>query len=381
MSGMRSHVPKSAILALLVITGAGSAWGLPIAPKGPLTLEILAPYGYWLGGLIPSGAGAALLYRLPRLFSGGDTILEEDIAAGWQSNYFYRNPDGTPYNGANESPTLFDQAEIVNSIGVRQGIGLQPQATQDSVEGFLFFRLHYDHNFASAGDPNPLVFQSSLPDRVEVLGNSVHIGMAYDSMENDAIHGTVDGTYAELSLEWGPRFLLNADGSSDFYRINGTVEYFRTLFRSPRTGERNFFSIYAADYLAVDYLGGGSIPIYAMESFGGRCPRTSVDTMIVRGFEPGRLDADLKVLNQLEIRICGPSVAGRDFVPGIYAFVDGAYCADRVDHPRIFASTGLGLFVDCFKLLNCTAYLAHPFGGSGGPGAFAVLGASLHLAF
>ncbi len=130
--------------------------------------------------------------------------------------------------------------------------------------------MHYDHNSAIPGSSTPLVFQSDFPDRVEIVSNSILAGLDYYHVVADSLHETLDGLYAEASIQWEPRFLFNADGSSDFYRLNAMVEAYKPLYISPRKGVKNLFSIYTADYLGLDYAEGNSIPIYLFESYGGR---------------------------------------------------------------------------------------------------------------
>ncbi len=371
--------------ASLLSAVADSGWGLPFTPSGIWTWGILAPYAYWLNGSIPSGGGVSILFDGLRAIAGVDTIIEEDIAGGYQMGYFYRDPDGAPYTGSDTSRTTFDQVEVVNDIGVRQGLTWDGELKRNKTEGFLFYRVHYDHDSATPGNSSPLIFLSSFPDRLEIFSNSFLAGLDYYHVVTDTVHGTLDGIYAEASIEWGPRFFWNSDGSADFFRLNGTVEAFKRLYVSPHEGHENRFSMYAADYLSVDYAGGGSVPVSVFESYGGHYPRPSFG-ITVRGFEPGLFGADFKALNQLEVRMVGPSFMRPGLLPGLYAFVDTLcfddYFADPMRTPGgVIASTGFGLFLSIFDSLNFTVYAAFPVVGQNLSRTVAVLGASLHLAF
>ncbi len=109
------------------------------------------------------------------------------------------------------------------------------------------FGAHFDHDFPAPGNPGALIFHSSSPDKVEIFSNAIHAGLSYNSLVKDKVHRTRDGTYAEASVEWGPRFFLNSDGQADYYRLNGTVESFKTLYASPPVRLENRLSLYPAD--------------------------------------------------------------------------------------------------------------------------------------
>ncbi len=377
---------RAMILFALVLSNNGlQGWCEPTNPTGPITFVIYNLYTYWLGGLVPSGAWVNVLFEAPHIVKGLDTIIEDDFAGGLQLNDFYRNPDGSLYTGAHDAPTTFSQAELRNDVGVRQGLLWSSEAKHNLLEAFLFYRTHFDYDFPAPGNSNPLILSSNLPDRVEILSNALHAGLSYNSIIKDKVHRTRDGIYAEASGEWGPRFLLNSDGQADYYRLNGTVEGFKTLYTSPLRGPKNLFSIYLADYFSVDYAGGSSIPFSVFESFGGRFMRTSVDTTI-RGFENGRFGADFKALNNFDVRVTGPSIISNDLVPGLYAFLDAEYYDGYFDDPNntpggFLASTGFGAYLSLLNFLNFTIYAAFPFEGQRIDGNSIILGGGLILLY
>ena len=379
------RVQAMVLFALLVSKGGAAGWSQPITPSGPITAALYNLYAYWLDGVVPSGASVNVLIEGPQIVKGLDTIIEDDIAGGLQLNDFYRNPDRSLYSGPNGTPAVFGQAEFLNDFGIRQGLLWSSESKRNLLEAFLFYRAHFDYDFPAPGNPNPLILDSNFPDKVEILSNALHAGLSYDSLVKDKVHKTRDGIYVEASAEWGPRFLLNSDGQADYYRLNGTVEGFKTLYASPPAGQENRFSIYLADYFSADYAGGSSIPFSVFESFGGRYMRTSVGTTI-RGFENGRFGADFKVLNNFDVRLTGPSIISNDLVPGLYAFFDAEYYDGFFDDPSntpggLLASTGFGAYLNVCDFLSITMYAAFPFEGRRLDGSQMVLGGGLMLLY
>ncbi len=356
------------LAAMLSVAGtAGAQIATPDmeAPSGVFTLTNFDLRTYWWG-IVPTGGDFSALYNGFKLVPGLDTIVENDFGAGYETDNYYRNTDGSLYSGpsGNGSAVTFDRLEIVDGLGIRQGILWDHERNRNLLEGFLFYRLHYDKNYASTAS---LVSQSSAPDRAQILSSSVLAGVSASTLVKDDLHRTWDGLYGEASVQWGPSFLFNGIGNADFYRLNATFKAFRTLYAAPSTGEWNLFSIYVGDFVSVDYAGGGSIPFYVQESTGGLAPRATTDDW-VRGFETGSYGTTFKAVNNFDIRFQGPSMIWPSTLPGFYVFTDQGYYNGFVGDPTntpggFLASTGVGVYGDAFDLANVTAYLAFPLYG------------------
>ncbi len=373
-------------VALLVCFGGAVAGAQSTTPTGTWTFTGYGLYGYWLYGFVPSGASVNILYNGVRFAPGLDTIIEDDVGAGWQSNNFYRNSDGSLYTGNDPVITTYDQAEFVNDLGIRQGVLWNETQKRNLLEAFLFYRIHYDYNVQTGGAAPQLVFASNFPDRTQILGNALHAGLSYNTVAVDDIHKTEEGIYGEASVEWGPSFLFNSIGNADYYRFNATFKGYKTLFTgSTEDGTMNLFSAYLADFFGVDYAGGSSIPIYVIESYGGRYMRWSNSTSI-HGLDDGHYGTDLKVLNNLELRLVGPAVIWSDLVPAVFIFVDTAYYNGFFMDPNntpggFIGSTGAGIYLDFFGLCNFNLYFAYPFAGTRVDGSAYSISAAFNLAF
>ena len=366
--------------AVLVLFGAAAAGAQSTTPTGEWTLTGFGLYSYWLWGFAPSGASVDILYNGVRLFDGVNTILEDDIGAGWQTNVFYRDVStgGGLYKGSDTTVISYDQAEILNDLGIRQGILWNADQERNLLEAFAFYRLRYDRNFQTQDGNNPgfisninpaLIFQSGFPDAVQILNNAVIVGLSLNTEEKDPVYKTRQGVYAEASAEWGPSFLLNSIGGADYYRLNATLEGWLTLFTSSQKDpQMNLFSVYLADYAGVDFAGGSSIPYFVFESYGGRYGRADNAT-VVHGLDDGYYGANFKALNNLELRITGPAIVWKDLVPALFIFVDAEYYndffKDSANDPAGFVgSTGAGIYLNFFELCDFNVYFAYPFAGT-----------------
>jgi len=399
------------VVALLLCLGGTTAMAQSTTPKGTWTVTSFGLYAYWLDGFIPSGASIDILYAGARLLPGLDTIIEVDPGAGWQSNDFYLNPDGShytgPYTGGNtspsfsspvaflgptsggNSPTIYDQAEFMSDFGIRQGIVWNPDQKRNLLEGFLFYRARYDANSVATewGQQDTLLNQSTFPDRAEIFSNALLAGLSMNTVATDPVHKTEQGIYGEASAEWGPGFFFNGLGGADYYRLNATLKMFQTLFTKSTAADAgmNLLSAYLADYVGIDYAGGSSVPIQVFESFGGRYMRMGNSTTI-HGLDDGNYATGLKLINNLELRVVGPAIAWPDLEPALFVFLDTAYYDGYFQQPAntasgVLGSTGAGIYVNVFDLADLNLYVAFPFAGARINGSPYAISAAFNLAF
>lgn len=372
------------IAAIAAVTGVVSLGAQMENPSDTLGLANFGIRTYWFG-LVPTGGDFSVLYRAPRLFPGLDTIVENDFGAGYETDNYYRNPGGTPYSGPSDtgSPVVFDRLEILEGLGIRQGILWDTERNRNLLEGFLFYRLHFDRNYSTGA--NELVFLSGLPDATQILSNSLIVGISASTLDRDTVHKTWNGLYGEASVQWGPGFLFNSIGNADFYRFNVTLKGYRTLYTAPAEGEWNLFSIYAGDFISIDYAGGSSIPFYVQESTGGLAPRATTDDW-VRGFESGSHDTLFKIVNNFDVRFQGPAMIWPSTLPGAYVFSDVGYYSTFHNDPSntpggFLASVGIGGYVDVFDLGVVTGYVALPLYGRRVDGSSWTINFHFHLGF
>jgi hypothetical protein len=117
---------------------------------------------------------------------------------------------------------------------------------------------------------------------------------------------------------------------------------------------------------------GASIPLVIRQSFGGLDPRVGLGGA-VRGVDSGSLDANLKAVNNLELRLSGPALFTPIIVPGIVAYVDAGWfdqVGEAVADPAMgfVASTGGGVFVNFFDFAQLFLYLNYRLIGTNANG-------------
>ena len=318
------------------------------------------------------GLDVGVGYRGWSLLPGVQTTFWVYGGGGWEGEHYYRTPAGDflpPSSIGSEADAAFNRWEGAWRAGVEQGFLWNPRTSTNLLEAFFFYRGRYDVNqglSALADAPSLAV----LPDRDSSLLNTLQLGMAYDDLLTGA-HRWRDGTLVETTAEWGPPWLLNTvQGDSNFIRFNGQFTWFLKLYDAEPDRRRNLFSMYLGEFVNADYaigLGGSRVPLYVRQNFGGRTQDTALGAQ-VRGVDKGAYDANLKAVNNLELRVNLPAIPSEDIaaivlprdlatlvpdvIPGLIAYLDaGLY--DQVGEPGVaspqsgyVASTGGGAFLE-----------------------------------
>jgi hypothetical protein len=148
-------------------------------------------------------------------------------------------------------------------------------------------------------------------------------------------------------------------GNPQFVRINSAFRYFIPLF-SKTEKEWNLISGYLGLYGTVDVLSGPSIPLKALQSFGGSDYRDGLGGT-VRGLAKGRFSAPLKGAGSGEVRINLPSLLHPDIIPGLFFFMDaGFYSIPGEPSGRgapIFSAGG-GVSINVLSFADLSVYTA-----------------------
>ena len=303
------------------------------------------------------GLGVNVGYRGFSLLPSLDTIFRVILLGCYDRPGFFRTPTGEPYDG---NLPGFDPASspyagrliLRGALEADQGLLWNPRDQTNLLECFLSYKTRFEQSF---DDPavNELLFASACADRERIFQNSIMLGLEWKDVNRRHPHRVLSGTQAEVSLEWGPRFLFNAPaGNADFLRLNLTARAFFPLFDLDPGNALNVFSAYAGFFAAVDWATGGSIPLNVRGHFGGRTPRKGLG-FAVRGLEDGRLDAPFKAVANAEVRFSLPALIAPSIIPGFLVFADAGYF-DLVDVPGsgFVFSAGAGLTLSLFDALN-----------------------------
>lgn len=286
---------NNTFLPIPVPTGADVEFSLPVAQlsPGPLAVDFRVAGGYedW---------------RILRDPVTGDPVAAPSSVFGSSNGYRYQAPNAQW------------------AAGLVQG--LLPKDKGNLLEAFLFYRGRFDSYETSLSG-------SAFSDLHGVFGTSVLAGLGYDSVVRDS-RRVKDGLSSELSGEWGPGALnANSVSATDFYRLNFKVAAFKPLLSHGQVADErlNLLSVYLAGFASCDYAGGSeggaNVPIWVLQSFGGRDLRDSLGSC-VRGYPSMSYDAALKTVANGEIRVVGPALFRQEWlVPVAYAFCDAGYYA------------------------------------------------------
>jgi hypothetical protein len=320
------------------------------------------------------GADVGVGYRGVSLLANQQTTFWVYGGGGYEHEHYYRDSAGNflspgeiGANGAlpNADPS-FNRIEGAWRLGVEQGLAWNERTSTNLLAAFLFYRGRYDLNLPANGALLTTPSLGVLPDRDGSFLNTLQLGFGYDDLLKDR-HYVRGGTSAETSVEWGP--------PSDFVRFNGTFTWFVPLYDVAPEERRNLFSVYFGEYFSVDYavgLNGNRVPLSVRQTFGGRNQDVGLGDQ-VRGVDKAGYDANLKAVNNLEVRANLLSIPMPDFVagivpeviPGILAYFDcGLY--DQVGEtgisspsPGFVAATGAGVYVEVPRFGSVLAYVEY----------------------
>ena len=355
-----------AVLIIVILFAAGAA-AYAEGGRSPLVFDV----GLRLWGL-DLGVG----YRGLALLDGVDTTFWAYGGGAWEKMTYYRVAETIISGAYTGGDPVFHRADANWQLGIGQGFLWNDRIDANRLEAFLFYRGRYNSNLTEAGD---LILGSGLPDSAGMLLNTFFIGLAYDDVLFDKAHKMKSGISAEISAEYGPGFMFNAVfGNADFVRLNLTGRWFCPLYDAVPDRRGNLFSMYIAEFAAADWavgLNGAPVPYVVRRSFGGRdAPRTGLG-YAVRGVDSGSLDTNLKLVNNLELRMNLPAIVLPDIVPGFLVHWDAGYFS-QVGESSIasplsgFVSTiGAGLYVNLFDLATLAAYVHYRLDGKNADGS------------
>jgi outer membrane protein assembly factor BamA len=322
------------------------------------------------------GVDVGVGYRGLALLPDVQTTFWLYLGGGYEGQHYYRDTTGGLLSpgeiGAsgslpNADPS-FNRIEGAWRLGIEQGFVWNDRTDTNLLEAFFFYRGRYDLNQAAGGSLLAIAPLDILPDRDELILNTLQMGLGYDDLLFQKKHKTKDGIAAELTAEWGPAFLFNTvKGDSDFIRFNGTFQWFLPLYDLAPDQPANLLSVYLGEYFSIDYaigLNGSRVPLYIRQTFGGRNQLTGLGDS-VRGVDKGGYDTNFKAFNSIELRANLPAIFLPDLVPGMVAFLDmGVY--DQVGEPGIsspspgfVAGTGVGVYIDVLDLGSLAAYVEY----------------------
>lgn len=314
-------------------------------------------------GVTPTGGDATLTYSGIELMEDLNTYLFFKFGGGYEEKVYYHTADGS---------VLYDTYGLDKEYKRRatnfqweaalyQGLTWNERTDDNLLEAFLYYRGRFDdynYNAPAYDSIVPYLFDPASPftDQEGLFGTSLMAGVCWKDLTEDS-HQVQKGIYGEVSAEYGPRWLANAlFGDTDYWRLNLQAKAFLPLFDLDETSEKNIFSIYLGDYLSVDYSGGESVPVYVIQTFGGKGLRKGLGGS-VRGYDKYAWDTRFKAVNNLELRVNGPALGHPKLIPTLFGYFDAGYFAGYQTAPGVFTtdagflcSAGAGIAINAFGI-------------------------------
>ncbi len=339
------------------------------------------------------GIGASKWHLVPNL----NTTLSVLAGGAWDNKGYFRNPDGSPYTGTLLDPAnspYYDRLNLMWRMGVTQGIIGNPALPQDLLSGFLFAQAGFSRPL-DASTTTQLLFYPDTPGSTPVhsqSGDDAHVsllvGLQANTLSQNDTTNTTSGYLLEGSLEAAPGWLVNfATANVDYWRTNVTAKYFLPIYALDPVAGKNRFSLYLAERFEADYIWGSSIPLSAVQQLGGTNPVDGLGDA-VRGLEKNRYSANLKIVNNLELRANLPALVYPAIIPTVLAFLDAGYYNGLPGAPAgsttsgYAVSTGLGVSLHVTGLGDLAAYTEYLLHGTlVTGGAWTPLALSLGLQF
>lgn len=313
------------------------------------------------------GADVRVGYRFD-LLPVGLTQVSGLVGGAWGGEAYYRYDDDSFVEPGDSGPTNV----AFNRVNVRWDVGAGQDTAASgslSISPFVYYRGF--RNFPLDDESEEELFlDSPRSDAGGILSNGVLAGVFVDSVVADENYAVERGVYAEASVGFSPRWLLNdIVGASDFGRVNVTAKGFLPVAAVGAAADP-VLGAYLAGFYAIDYLYGPTIPHAAASTVGGLNPRFGVGGA-VRGVDSQRFDASFKTIANVEARVTFPGVLDPYLVPGIVVYLDGAYFSDlrelspnTSEHSGYAATSGAGVSVDFFGIATLVFYTQYYLTGS-----------------
>ena len=377
------RLKKTLVLVGLFASCSVSAFAAPVK------------YSFWtlrqhpevVGGFIPTWTGMGLSFTPISLIADRKTELKLLIGGGYTQRKAWYDPNtGLMLDDQDRNPLVFDVEEYDWRAQLSQGFWASWVPDKDLVTLYvgydgMFTRTHDSmvegerrENGSSSSKQEVLSiddwFAQSLysgaspkhnpyyPDMGDTLAATLYGGVKLDAMR-DTI-STQDGFSTEVNVRYMPGPLNDSmDGRADCYSVTSNTVFAKTLCSVKDVKGRNLFSAVALDRFNVNWTSGDIIPLSLQES-------TALGRK-VRGFSYWSYDTELSLVNNAEIRLCGPEALIKGVMPRFNFFYDvgfgcGNYYNTNVSDTNFLSSTGVQATItlyDFFDLGLQYAYLFH----------------------
>lgn len=378
------RLTKVLLLGGLLAGGAVSAFASPVKYR----FWTLKQHPEVAGGFIPTWTGMGVSVSPFSLIEGRKTEVRLLLGGGYTQRKAWYDPNtGLMLDDAARNPLIFDVEEYDWKAQFSQGFWDSWVPGKDLLTLYvgydgMFTRTHDSmvegerRENGSAGSKqevlgidqwfaqNPSGSASSrhnpyYPDMGETLATTLYGGLKLDGMQ-DTI-STQDGFSTEIGVRFMPGNLNDSlDGRADCYSITSNTIFAKTLCALRDAKGKNLFSIVALDRFNVNWTSGDIVPLSLQES-------TALGRK-VRGFSYWSYDNEFSLVNNVEIRLCGPEALLKGIMPRFNFFYDvgfgcGNYYNTSVSERNFLSSTGVQATITMYDFFDLGLQYAYLFDG------------------
>ncbi|WP_320129588.1 hypothetical protein [uncultured Sphaerochaeta sp.] len=335
-----------------------------------------------LEGLVPTHAIMGGGYDGLSFIEGNRTELQLLLGLGYSQRKIWQDPT----NGSviTDNPLIYDVFQSDSKIRVSQGFLKSPVPSKDLWTAYIgvenTMEIYKDsmvvgstrqngtatHAVSSIADwfssygvspSNNAYYPDFGTNGSAMLQTTLVAGLTLDMMDDKIV--TQNGLVSDLSLNYGPSILNSLlDGTASFYSITSNTEIAKTLYSLKAGKTNNAFSVVLADRFNVNWTDGSAVPLSVQGpiSLGNK----------VRGYASWTYNTQFTVVNNLDLRICGPEPWSQGFFPKVTLFLDlgygaGNYFNTTVSSSNFLASTGVQGTLVLFDSLTLGYQVAYLF--------------------
>ncbi len=247
----------------------------------------------------------------------------------------------------------YEQGFLDDLLTLRAGLETQYEWNRDSMRS----EIDSLSSQLTGGDPD---IYPDLQGNGHFLGSALVLRLTYDDMTDTLF--TNDGILAYVEAKVAPGFLNSwLDGTANYYSLTANAVFSKTLY-TYSTENMDWLSIVLIDRVNVNWTD-GSVPVNAQGpvSLGRK----------VRGYNTYSYGTEFSAVNNLDVRLTGPSLYFYGLRPRVNLFFDMGLGAGNYYNTQIkpekgvnfLASVGGQITISIFDFIDLGYEMAYIFTG------------------
>jgi hypothetical protein len=298
------------------------------------------------------------------IFNGGGGYTLRRL---WQDNAGNVMEPGVGTDDLDVLPYVYDQTHILWNLYLSQGFFHSDVSGTDLVSAYAGYEGRFESNMETLFSATRFATEqrdfvtfdildgTTYPDlggNQRFLSTVLAAGLRFNMM-NDQVVSQL-GVSTDLSVRYAPAILNN--DQADYFAATLNIIGAFPLYSMKNDESLNVLSLTVVDRLRVDYLTGDTVPVFAQEAaaLGGK----------VRGFSPLTYNTEFSVVNNLDLRFCGPEPFVAGVCPRFILFYDlgyhaGQYFNSNTSGSHVISSLGVQFTVTLFDMFDLGYYVSY----------------------